>query len=76
MSSLSKEIKYKKITYTYDESHNLKGIVEGRIVDAVEVVRCKNCEYNRAMGCSMEPYFSDRSGNTFCSDGEKKGEQE
>ena len=42
-------------------------------VDAVEVVRCKDCKYSRTNGKLYEcPFFDEIRGDEFCSSGERK----
>lgn len=41
-------------------------------VDAVEVVRCKDCEYYGTDGCVMDTYMVDVTEECFCSYGERK----
>ena len=45
--------------------------------DMVEVVRCKDCKYNRGSGKCLNPdsFFAVPKDNDFCSYGERKGEQ-
>lgn len=57
--------------------YNGQGIVE-RIkaipaVDAVEVVRCRDCKhYNAGFECLIEGYGIERPADWFCADGERK----
>ena len=43
---------------------------EAPTVDAVEVVRCKDCKYFKTRLCENEDNYDD----WFCADGERKGE--
>ena len=45
-------------------------------VDAVEVVRCKDCIYNENGSCSFSKYVdpSNYQPDWFCADGERKGD--
>ena len=69
----------------FDES-NFKGFVMKRLiemqptVDAVEVVRCKDCKHYVApqgvpcCDCFYGLGFPNKSGNDFCSYGERRGD--
>ena len=46
----------------------IKNMPKGIIVDAVPVVRCKDCKYFKTWLCQNE----DNSDNWFCADGERK----
>lgn len=43
------------------------------VVDAVEVVRCKDCKFYHKQECAMDDWhFSETKENDFCSFGQKK----
>lgn len=50
------------------------GIPFGGKADVVEVVRCKDCIYNKNGGCTHSEIYDDRNYNPnyYCSDGEKE----
>lgn len=51
----------------------LRVIDEQPTVDAVEVVRCKDCKWRHTMGCVFECVNAvEREDHDFCSDGERK----
>ena len=41
-------------------------------VDAVEVVRCKDCKYFMSDGCAIDAYTFDVTEESFCSYGERR----
>lgn len=45
-------------------------------VDAVEIVRCKDCVFYKSMGCAMQGFYmhdaSENREQDFCSYGERK----
>lgn len=44
-------------------------------VDAVEVVRCKDCKWRNTMGCPYKRFYSEeRDDLDYCSDGERKSD--
>ena len=48
-------------------------ILEQPIIDAVPVVRCKDCiHYGEVGDCEVHPYDGSFNVNYFCADGEKK----
>ena len=47
---------------------DVKQIADAPTVDAVPVVRCKDCKYFKTWLCQIE----DNSDNWFCADGERK----
>ena len=47
---------------------DVKQIADAPTVDAVPVVRCKDCKYFKTWLCQNE----DNSDNWFCADGERK----
>ena len=56
-----------------DKSVMRRVVVQVPAVDAVEVVRCKDCKWRNTAGC---PYMNfdaaDREDSDFCSDGERR----
>ena len=52
-----------------------KAINDAPTVDAVEVVRCKDCRhYNAGFECLIEGYGIERPKEWFCADGERRSE--
>ena len=47
-----------------------KQIADAPTIDAVEVVRCKDCKYFKTRLCENEDNYDD----WFCADGERKNE--
>ena len=48
-------------------------LLEGDTVDAVEVVRCKDCKWRNTKGCPYMNFNAAMRGDfDFCSDGERK----
>lgn len=51
----------------------IRAITRAHAVDAVEVVRCKDCKWRNTAGC---PYMNfdaaEREDSDFCSDGERR----
>lgn len=69
---LLSKIYYKSKSYLSgtDCSVNIYGVV-----DAVEVVRCKDCKFYHKQECAMDDWhFSETKENDFCSFGQKKEE--
>lgn len=55
-------------------THYVRNFIEDApTIDAVEVVRCKDCEHYNAMthGCERNPCLAPWEENDFCSYGEK-----
>ena len=54
--------------------NTLREIVDDEpTIDAVEVVRCKDCiHYNAGFECLAEGYGIEREPNWFCADGERR----
>lgn len=51
----------------------IKQVMDAPVVDAVEVVRCKDCKYWKTHGCHIDfQYFSETEKEDFCSYGERK----
>lgn len=51
----------------------LELITEAPTVDAVEVVRCKDCKWRNTKGCPYKNFNAvERSDDDFCSDGERR----
>lgn len=52
-----------------------KQIKNAPTIDAVEVVRCKDCKFYHKQKCAMDDWhFSETKENDFCSFGQKKEE--
>ena len=50
-----------------------KAIVNAPTVDAVDVVRCKDCRWRNTKGCPYKNFkAAERDDDDFCSDGERK----
>ena len=49
-----------------------KQIADATTVDAVEVVRCRDCKYHNKPPCPMRLSFNWTEDNDFCSYGERK----
>ena len=47
-------------------------IAKAPTIDAVHVVRCKDCKYHNAAPCPMRLSFNWTNDNDFCSYGERK----
>lgn len=63
----------KKTVSFWAKREMLKWVEEEYAVNAVEVVRCKDCKYWKTHGCRIDfQYFSETNRDDFCSYGEKK----
>lgn len=48
-------------------------IADAPTIDAVEVVRCKDCRWRNTKGCPYKNFkAAERDDDDFCSDGERK----
>ena len=54
--------------YVYDTNAVLDSIDAQPTIDAVEIVRCRDCKYFKTPLCQIE----DNHDNWFCADGERK----
>lgn len=51
----------------------IKQVMDSPVVDAVEVVRCKDCKYWKTQGCHIDSqYFSETKKDDYCSYGDRK----
>lgn len=58
----------------YEHDHFLKMVRSSPTVDAVEVVRCKDCEFfSKTLGCVISEGMFSPTPMDFCSCGKKKG---
>ena len=69
------EAEYKQSTYPYFHMDEIADeIIKAPTVDAVEVVRCKDCEmtrqYKGGLWCDCNEFYVDDEG--FCSSGARK----
>ena len=59
--------------YVYDTNAVLDSIDDQPTVDAVPVVRCKDCRYSKRKGNLYEcPFFDEIRPDEYCSSGERK----
>ena len=65
-------LKYGANEYIYDANAMLYDIDEQPTIDAVPVVRCKDCKHYGTSGCAMDTYAFDVVEEGFCSYGERK----
>ena len=67
MDECSKESRF-RVYYGYAESF----INDAPTIDAVPVVRCRECKYHNEPTCPMRLSFNWTEDNDFCSYGERK----
>lgn len=75
--ALYRDIK-KNVGAYYPEHEDIKDeclceVNEAPTVDAVEVVRCGECKHYGTSGCAMDAFSFDVTEESFCSYGERRG---
>ena len=65
-----------RVNHRNEHDHFLRMILDAPTVDAVEVVRCKDCNYWNNPYCNhSESTMLDTQADNFCSYGERKEER-
>ena len=59
---------------TYDKAFIIGAIEEAPTIDAVSVVRCKECKHRKKNGFCLEHNRYEKNDNGYCSYGEREGE--